>query len=56
MLNTLAMLVNADKLRINYTEYELHTEFKEAMEHATDAGRNTKILLRMNDVGLTYDP
>jgi hypothetical protein len=34
MLETLAKLVNADKLRIDYTEYELCDEFKEAMEHA----------------------
>ena len=34
MLETLAKLVNADKLRIDYTDYELCDEFKEAMEHA----------------------
>ena len=34
MLETLAKLVNADKLRIDYTEYELCDEFSEALEHA----------------------
>lgn len=53
MLATLAMLVNADKLRINYTEYELSTEFTEALEHASEEGRNTKVILKMNDVGIT---
>ena len=34
MLETLAKLVNADKLRIDFTEYELCDEFKEALDHA----------------------
>ncbi len=34
MLETLSKLVNADKLRIDFTEYELCDEFKEAMDHA----------------------
>ena len=47
-------LVNADKLRIEFTEYELCDEFEEALEHAQETGRNTKVLLRVNDVGVTY--
>jgi trans-2-enoyl-CoA reductase len=34
MFETLAKLVNADKLRLAYTEYELCDEFAEALEHA----------------------
>ena len=54
MLETLSKLVNADKLRIEFTEYELCDEFAEALEHAQETGRNTKVLLRVNDVGVTY--
>ena len=38
MLETLAKLVNADKIRIDFTEYELSSEFTEAMEHALESG------------------
>ena len=77
MLETLAKLVNADKLRIDYTEYELCDEFKEALEHAQvrafvayflaldppltripvgqETGRNTKVLLKVTDIGVTYE-
>ena len=54
MLETLAKLVNADKLRIDYTDYELCDEFMEALEHAQEAGRNTKVLLKVTDIGVTY--
>lgn len=54
MLEALAKLVNADKLTVNYTEYELSTEFQEALDHALEAGRNTKIVLKVNDIGVTY--
>ena len=54
MLETLAKLVNADKLRLDFTEYELSEEFKEALDHAQESGRNTKVLLRVSDVGVTY--
>jgi trans-2-enoyl-CoA reductase len=54
MLETLAKLVNADKLTINYTEYELSTEFDEALDHALEEGRNTKVLIKVNDIGVTY--
>jgi trans-2-enoyl-CoA reductase len=54
MFETLAKLVNADKLRLDFTEYELCDEFKEALEHALEAHRNVKVILRVNDVGVTY--
>ena len=54
MLTQLAELVKNDKLRINYTEYELSTEFSEALEHAVEQRRNTKVILKMNDVGVTF--
>eukprot|EP00899_Mesostigma_viride_P018506 jgi/Mesvir1/26657/Mv20446-RA.1 len=54
MFETLAKLVHADKIKLNFTEYELATEFGEAMEHACEEYRNTKVLLRVNDVGVTY--
>ena len=34
--------------------YELHSEFEEALDHAQDRGRNTKILLKVSDVGVQY--
>ena len=34
MMETLAKLVNANKIAVEYTEYELSTEFDEALEHA----------------------
>ena len=54
MMESLAKLVNADKLRINFTEYELGSEFEEGLDHALESGRNTKILLRVTDIGNTY--
>lgn len=35
--------------------YELHSELGEALEHASDRGRNTKILLKVTDVGEQYE-
>lgn len=54
MLESLSKLINADKLRVNYTEYELATEFDEALDHALEDSRNTKVLLKVNDIGVTY--
>ena len=34
--------------------YELAAEFGEALEHAVEPGINTKVLLRMADIGETY--
>jgi len=54
MMEAIAKLVNADKLRVTYTEYELGTEFDEALDHALEEGRSTKILLKVKDIGVTY--
>ena len=54
MMESIAKLVNADKLRVTYTEYELGTEFEEALEHALEEGRSTKIILKVKDIGVTY--
>ena len=55
MLETLGKLSRADKLAIQYTDYELASEFEEALEHAREDFKSTKILLRVNDIGTTYD-
>ena len=34
--------------------YELHSEFEEALDHALDRGKNTKIMLLVSDVGVQY--
>ena len=41
--------------RGEYTEYELSAEFQEALEHSLEPGRSTKILLKVNDIGQTYE-
>lgn len=55
MMETLGKLVCADKLVVQYTDYELSSEFTEALEHACEDGKCTKVLLRVNDIGTTYD-
>lgn len=35
--------------------YELHSEWEEALDHAQDRGKNTKVLLKVSDVGVTYE-
>jgi len=55
MMETLAKLVNAGKLNVEMTDYELSTESEEALEHAAELGRNTKVMLKVNDIGQTYD-
>ena len=55
MITSLAKLVANDRLRINYTEYELATEFEEALDHALETGKCTKVLLKVNDIGVTYE-
>ena len=54
-METLAKLVNTDKIQVECTEYELSTEFEEALEHACEKHRKTKILLKFNDIGNTMD-
>ena len=55
MLETVAKLARADKLRVEHTEYELSSEFAEAIEHAAEDARGAKIILRVEDVGSTYE-
>ena len=54
MIQLLAQLVEGDKLGIDFTEYELGVDFAEALEHAQVTGRNTKVLLKVNDIGIDY--
>lgn len=37
-----------------HPRYELHSEFEEALDHAQDRGRNTKVMLKVSDVGVQY--
>lgn len=39
----------------HHCRYELHSEFEEALDHAQDRGKNTKVLLKVSDVGVTYE-
>jgi trans-2-enoyl-CoA reductase len=45
MLEALGRLVSANLLVLAYTEYDLASELGEALDHALDAARNTKVLL-----------
>jgi hypothetical protein len=45
MLEALGRLVSANMLTLAYTEYDLASELSEALGHALDSGRNTKVLL-----------
>ena len=42
------------RVRVFHGRYEL-TEFAEALDHAQDTGKNTKVLLRMSEVGVMND-
>lgn len=54
LLESVARLVSAGKLSLAYTEYELGSEFSEALEHALERGANTKVLLKVSDIGVQY--
>ena len=54
LVETLGKLVSAGKLAAAVTEYEMATEFDEALDHAMDRGKNTKVLLKVSDVGEQY--
>ena len=54
LVEVLAKLVNAGKLAAAVTEYELSSEFDEALDHAMDRGKNTKVMLKVSDVGEQY--
>ena len=54
LVETLGKLVAAGKLAAAVTEYELSTEFDDALDHAMDRGKNTKVILKMAEVGEQY--
>lgn len=54
LVETLGKLVNAGKLAAAVTEYELSSEFDDALDHAMDRGKNTKVVLKVSDVGERY--
>ena len=54
LVESLAKLVSSGKLAAAVTEYELATEFDEALDHALDRGKNTKVMLKVSDVGEKY--
>jgi trans-2-enoyl-CoA reductase len=51
LVETIGKLVRSNKLMANVTEYELGSEFDEALDHAMDRYKNTKVVLRVSDVG-----
>ncbi|KAL4518427.1 hypothetical protein Ndes2437A_g04709 [Nannochloris sp. 'desiccata'] len=54
LVEALGKLVSAGKLAAAVTEYELSSEFDEALDHAMDRGKNTKVVLKVSDVGEKY--
>ena len=40
---------------LDHCEYELSSEFQEAMEHSREGRREVKIVLRVDEVGDTYE-
>lgn len=52
-LEQLGKLERANKIKAEITEYDLATELDEAIEHARERGRHTRIVLRVSDVGTT---
>jgi mitochondrial enoyl-[acyl-carrier protein] reductase / trans-2-enoyl-CoA reductase len=52
LVETLGKLALAGKLAATITDYELSTEFDEALDHALERGKNTKVVLRVSDVGV----
>jgi trans-2-enoyl-CoA reductase len=51
LVDTIGKLVRSGKLAANVAEYELGSEFDEALDHAMDRSKNVKVLLRVSDVG-----
>ena len=54
-LESVAKLVNAGKIALEHTEYELGGEFDEALEHAKARAKDVKVILTVDDVGATYE-
>ena len=55
MFETVAKLVVAGELSIDHCEYELSTELHEAVEHAAERRKEVKVVLRVEEVGDTYE-
>ncbi|GAX80556.1 hypothetical protein CEUSTIGMA_g7993.t1 [Chlamydomonas eustigma] len=53
ILKAVGKLVAANLISLNYTEYDLTTEFSEALDHAMDRAKNTKVLLNMKRMSST---
>ena len=53
MVSARLLLRCADGLQLLWRRYDLATEFAEALDHAQDQPKNTKILLRISEVGVT---
>ena len=51
LLETLGKLSRSGKLNVRTVEYELGSEFDEALDHAMDRHKNVKVVLRVSDVG-----
>ncbi|EFJ43248.1 molecular chaperone [Volvox carteri f. nagariensis] len=51
-LEALGKLVAAGMLGVEFTEYDI-TEWREALEHAQERGKRTKVILRMTDPWVT---
>jgi hypothetical protein len=48
-------LLTPPSIHLHPDRYELHSEWEEALDHAQDRGKNTKVLLKVSDVGITYE-
>ena len=51
LVETLGKLVRSCKIAARVVEYELGSEFDEALDHALERGKNVKVVLRVSDVG-----
>ncbi|KAK9864312.1 hypothetical protein WJX84_002485 [Apatococcus fuscideae] len=54
VMESLGTLIKASKLQITFTEYDMATELDEAVSHASSPSKNTKILLKFEDIGREY--
>lgn len=55
MFETVAKLVGAGELVIPHCEYEMSSELAEAVEHAAERRKEVKVVLRVDEVGDTYE-
>ncbi|KAK9848934.1 hypothetical protein WJX84_002235 [Apatococcus fuscideae] len=54
VVEALGILIKANKLQLTFTEYDMATELDEAVSHASSPSKNTKILLKFQDIGREY--